>query len=73
MNEHGASGPLIHQGPSKGLNDPRWRGVRKVVATKAVWGCGPHVFLGEAIFKVVSGLVATGARWLGLLTKYLVG
>ena len=23
--KHGASGPLINQGPSKGLNDPRWR------------------------------------------------
>ena len=25
FHEHGASKPLIHQGPSKGLNDPRWR------------------------------------------------
>ena len=29
--EHGASGPLIHQGPSKGHSGPRWRGGTKQV------------------------------------------
>ena len=75
--ELGASGPLIHQGPSKGLNDPRWWGGEGVchhvggggvvLATKARWARGPHVFWGEAGLRVVSGLVARRARQLGLL------
>ena len=38
-----------------------------VFASKAGWGRGPHGFFGEAGFRVVSGLVARRARWLGLL------
>jgi hypothetical protein len=46
---------------------PRWVGAGVVFATKAGWGRGPRVFFGEAGFRVVSGLVARWAQWLGLL------
>ena len=52
--EHDASRPLIHQGPSKGLNDPRWR----EGACHQGWGdVGLMSFWGGR-FKVVSWLVA---------------
>jgi hypothetical protein len=39
--EHGASGPLIQQGPFRGLSDPKWQERRLVLATKAE----PNIFL----------------------------
>ena len=48
-------------------------GAGAVLATKAGWGHGSHVFFGEAGFRVVSGLVTRRTRWLGLLTIGLVG
>ena len=70
--EHGASGPLIHQGPSKGVSDPRWRGWGWCLPPRWVgagWGRGPHVFFREGGVRVVSGLVVRRTWRLGLLTK----
>ena len=68
VRKHGASGPLIHQGSSKGLSDPRWQRAGVVLATKAGWGCAPHVFFRGGR---LSGLV--GARWLAGSVARLAG
>ena len=82
FHKHGASGLLIHQGPSKGLNDPRWRGVGRVVSTKVGGGRGGACHQGGVgpwalclfrggLLRVVSGLVARPTyyitSWLALL------
>ena len=58
--EHGASGSLVHQGPSKGLSGPRWRG--------AEVGACHQGGVGLWASCLISGSLALGscwAKWIG--------